>query len=308
MKDTNYAISARSSGLGDMIAQLMHVYWFCRETDRQCIVDRTHILHNAEDEASDNENCFSNLFEDCEIHPIECVGELQDYRSSWGADLKGKKKHALSKFEPPIFETYLLTGVKPRQKYLTFVGSIDILPFDSLWDFYKILQPKNQISRSLFETIPDLRDHIGVHVRHGNGELYDGDGEHRMFESYRNTIDSLIADVEHPKFFLATDSGRVHEWFQRQYGDFTTLNSELPTAEGETLHKRRARRDGAGAPKSTSELLQEALKDMLALSMCSHLICSRGSSFTRCSRAWGNLKESNGRLRFVDAPRRSKGK
>lgn len=298
-----YAISARSSGLGDMINQLMHIRWFAEQTGRTCLVDWVGSRHYLDD-GMEQFDFFTHCFRPCSIKSVSSI-DLSQTRIWPGFQTRDQEQNLENLYllvEPKVVEDFAITGNDPQIDTLRFVRSIDFLPLDKLRPFYNELSPTEQVIERVEKLEADLCDCVGVHVRHGNGELYDRQAEGILLTRYEKAIrQEMHRSPSTARFFLATDSPRVEDWFLRTFGHFARSGKYLPGYEGCALHYPNST---LGRNVSRKGIMEDALVDMIALSRCSKLICDTWSSFTRATQVWGNMTVENGKLVGVKVPRK----
>ncbi len=299
-----FAIAARSSGLGDMLNQLVHVRWFCKETSRKCLVDWVGNKYFAST-GSSHADVFQYVFESDTITSVSEVQYELDPSSSYTIIKKAVDSDMLpvvrELLEPSILENYAVAGIDPSQENIRVVKPVKFLPIDAVRSIYKEIRPRKYIVDQVDELLAEGNDYIGIHIRHGNGELYDHSSELELLESYKAGIEKVVACAEfEPKYFLATDSELVERWFSEEFGHFYKSSKYMPES-GRTLHHADSTR---GTGISRDQVLVETVVDMLALSRCRTLICDSWSSFTLASQAWGDFSVANGNLHTISVPRK----
>lgn len=286
-------ISARSSGLGDMLNQLVHCIWFASKSDRRCVVDWIGASYYADNE---NQDVWELVF-----HSPKCVsiGSLDVYSKS---ELSIIKLPEL--LEPSYVETFAVAKIDSTRDVIFCAKPIDFLPLEVLTDIYRDINIKPLIKKTVddfFEKLP-INHIVGVHIRHGNGELYDEEGELELLRRYEARIENVLKVEPETVFFLATDSLFVESWFENRFGAFLTMPKYLPPSGIGALHHPHTTKN---TNTSRTEVLIATLQDMYALSLCDKLICDTWSSFTKASRAWGGFNSNEGTLIPITVPRKS---
>lgn len=285
------AIACRTSGVGDMLTQLAHVMWYAEATGRQCLVDWINVPFYV-DPGADDIDLFDTFF------------TAENAESVAGHEPSAVRSGGMSAevFELPVIEEFVLTGKDPGGRVVRFQLPMAILPPEIINRYFARIRLKDAITRSLAHTDEVLRSCIGVHVRHGNGELYDDEDEAVLFERYDKAIRQALERNRDAPVFLATDSVKVEQWFSQTFGAFLSNAKHLATTAGLPLHHPQST---AGNPAiQRAEIFADALRDMYALSQCRYLVCEAFGSFTRPPRAWGGFNDHPDRLLEVKTPRK----
>ncbi|WP_425102234.1 hypothetical protein [Tropicibacter sp. S64] len=125
---------------------------------------------------------------------------------------------------------------------------------------------------------------IGVHVRYTDRKI--------AVEPLEAALDAALKTRPGAQIFLATDNVEIQRRFAARYGNIHFTDKYLPE-DGARLH----------LPQAQIEKQREAenaLIDILLLSQCDHLVCSRYSTFAETAILYGDL-----RTRMTDVDRRN---
>ncbi len=299
-ENQKFVVSARASGLGDMLNQLMHCMWYAHNSGRQILVDWVDSRFYTDHIDLKGFDLFDRFFECAEV-----VSVSSKFAQSLGggANLQASSLSAaeLEDVEPPFVELFAILGCDFSLETVRLTRPVDFLSLDVLVPFYNKLRVNEEVTAPIEAILRQLSVAIGVHIRHGNGELYDNQAELLLLERYKDAITKCREQNPDAPLFLATDSKLVERWFYAEFGDHLKLPKYLPDVKGQALHH----------PVSTSkaavsrlEVFESALRDMVALSKCKVLICDTWSSYTRASQAWGGASRANGRLVSITVPRK----
>ncbi|MEO4040771.1 nodulation protein NodZ [Hoeflea sp. CAU 1731] len=296
-----FVVSARTSGLGDMMNQLTHAMWYARNSGRRVLVDWLGSRYYTERSATERFDIFERFFE-CD----DISSSPSDLALGQGAAVEPSPTELSAaeteEVEAPFIELFSILGRDIPLEIVRLTRPVDFLPLDVLAPFYNKLRVRDRVTAPVQATLSQLSTAIGVHIRHGNGELYNEEDELVLFERYREAIVRCKELNPNSSLFLATDSKLVEDWFEGEFGNHLKLPKYLPEEKGHALHH----------PDSTSkatvsrlDVFEGALRDMVALGQCKILVCDTWSSYTRASQAWGGANKKNGRLFPIKVPRKS---
>lgn len=294
-------VSARSSGLGDMLNQLVHVMWYAENVGRYCIVDWIDAQYYSDGGGVDlfssylhSENIFSiaDIDRECGGGGVSSVG---DGKLDLPVDV-------VEVVEPSVIEMFATTSIDVEAADVVVRRPVNFFPPARLSDLYNKITIREEIKSYVKSIVLEEEFHIGVHVRHGNGELYSKEEECDLFARYANKLDELVSNFPHAKLFLATDSAVVENWVGLRYGEYVSLKKYLPSDYKAALHHPASTKSEEGV--SRVSVFLDALKDMYALSLCDHIVCDSWSSFTRAPLAWGGFYQDLQRIHRIKSPRK----
>ena len=297
-----HIVSKRDSGLGDMLSNLTHCLWLADNINAKVYVDwRATLYHDAKNAKI---NFFPEFFHLDVDYPIESVDEIHSDAIvlPYGSGLL-KKKNARNLVEPQIFETFGLTGKCPKFDVFVSTRSIDFLPQSLAFEYLRSIRIADEIKRECDQYLSNIRAQqskiYGVHIRHGNGELYEvgGDNEKLLFERYLAAINEIKVKDPSAAFFLFTDSQAVVRWFEEKVGTpYKNMDVRYPKTIGEPMHF------NTYANLFGYDILKWAVQDMYYMSKLDGLIYDSWSSYTRWPRA--NASQLlNENLYVVNPPR-----
>lgn len=296
------AIARRNSGIGDMLSQLVHVLWYSEATRRKCYVDWIDIP-NYFDFQTPEMDLFSMFFTS---EKIASVATLRQPMGNWSRkstanQLSGSQLFA-SALEPSVIEEFACTGHDAGETVAEFRRPLDFLP-TGIWSrLIREIRLKDAIKDTIDHPPEALANCIGIHIRHGNGELFDNDGELELFTAYETMIEHVLATTSTKALFLSTDSKAAEDWLGSRLGSFKSNSKFLPDDIGLPIHHPDSTNGYEHA--SRSGIFRDALRDLYALSQCRYLICDRHGSFTRAAQTWGNFLTEPGRLFQIKSPRK----
>lgn len=197
--------------------------------------------------------------------------------------------------------------------FFCFQTNFDVVVSSAVMDFlpnsilYKLLFKLNfscsirSEVELLLANIPVPRSElIGVHFRHGNGELYEigSEREKILFDSYFYVLDGVIDSGK--KIFLVTDSQIVVNRFSERYKDvYTNPNVIYPSSLGKPMHHY-----GAHLDLNPEKTLETAVQDMYILSLLGGLVCDTWSSFSRYAKAVYSLQDKLDLIVAIKPPRK----
>lgn len=301
-EENRLAVACRNSGIGDMLCQLIHVMWYAEATGRRCYVDWIDPPSYSDPQTS-GIDLFSTFFK------CERIFSASTLHQNNGAHLQRGVTNVLSvdhrssnALEPSIIEEFVCTGHDPGGSVVEFRRPLDFLPPAISSRLLQRVRLQDAITDTIDHPVETLSDCIGIHIRHGNGELFDNDGELELFAVYEKMIEHVLATTDAAELFLSTDSKAVENWFASRFGNFRSNSKFLPDDIALPIHH-----PGStyGNPHVTRlNIFRDALRDMYALSKCRYLICDRSGSFTRAAKAWGNYLTEPDRLFEIQSPRK----
>jgi len=129
-------------------------------------------------------------------------------------------------------------------------------------NFLKSLKPQSAIAAEV-AALGDLSSAVGVHIRSKENTVSVQSSPQAAF------VTAMTAFPSTTKFFLATDSEAVRTALEADFpGRIVTVAKDLT--------------------RNSKKGLQDALKDFLALSHCSQVLGSKGSSFSEMAALYGD--------------------
>ncbi|MBU3626739.1 hypothetical protein ICN48_10900 [Polynucleobacter sp. JS-Safj-400b-B2] len=276
-----HIVSKRDSGLGDMLSHLSHSIWLAKSIGATVYPDWRNTRYH------DPESLGLNYFLD--FFYLEDVPYTQTLLDVPKDITILPYREALSiggscppYFEPPIFETYGLTGTVPAFDIFVSSKVLDFLSQPVQFQYMRNIKITETIKKQCNEVLQDMRrfdgNIFGVHIRHGNGELYavGSKEETLLFNRYEKILNQLLQQNKNLKFFLFTDSQIVINWFEKKFGSvFKNPNARFPKSIGEPMHFN-VYKELAG-----HNILQWSVQDLYLMSQLDGLICESWSAFPR---------------------------
>lgn len=294
-------VSKRIAGLGACLISLFSAWYFARRTNRCLLIDWRNSMYLADA----SENLFDLLFENrSSIADVPIVTghqvstfpfEAPFYPAGWNQQnihviperymrndildaaypeiqssraLQYDLAHRGDDVEAPtvVFHHGLRDG--PTDKDRSFSR---FPPRDVVEEFVEHLIETAAVSNLVEDFAAEhfgQRRVVGLHVRHGNGELSTIDG--RLGNEPEDLLDHCEAALDQLKqvnslpfsLFLCTDSIDVQEYFRERLSNVITFPKSLPARGEGAMH--------TGKPKA--DLAVIALAEMLLLSRCDALI------------------------------------
>lgn len=296
------AIAHRNSGIGDMLTQLVHVLWYSQATGRSCYADWID-LPNYSDPQTPGMDLFSKFFASEKIASVAISKQPMRGWSTKNTNDKHSVGHLFTTaLEPSVIEEFVCTGHDPGERVAEFRRPLDFLPADLWSSLMQEIRPQDAIKDKIDHSPDALAGCIGIHIRHGNGELFDSDGERELFTAYENMIERVLATTSATELFLSTDSKVAEDWLGSRFGIFKSNSKFLPDDIAVPIHHPDST-DGHQHVRRT-DIFRDALRDLYSLSQCRYLICDRHGSFTRAAKAWGNFLCEPARLFQIESGRK----
>jgi hypothetical protein len=158
------------------------------------------------------------------------------------------------------------------------------IPEESRWPIMKSMKPSKLVIDSLKTINLDQIKKIGIHYRHGNGELKDIRKVDLIIE-YFNICDKILSKEPLAMLFVCTDNKEILDKFQCKYiGRVISIDKWYPPANiGGRMH-------GHPDCPSPSENAINAMKDIYMLSKCNYLIYPK-TYFSLVAEYWGNFNK-----------------
>ena len=259
----NFLIIQPVHGLSNRLRAIASAYSICKALNRNLIINWKPDCH-----------C------DCKIEDI--IVNIDDFCVAVIDSIDTNKLMKLG----ATFQNYEDNPIIDHSKNKLYIVSQTILANKysnkHLISFLKSLVFNNKIN-NLIDSIPNINEHIGMHIRMGGGKEYqtiDADKESNWFKSktetemlykYRKTshIDNFINQINNilhknpeQKFYIATDMNENYEKLIQIYGDDTI----------KFLHRDLFDR--------SKEQIDYAIADIILLSKCKQFYGSTWSSFS----------------------------
>jgi hypothetical protein len=261
-----YLVVKSLDGLGSIMMQLLLCIKFAKITNRKLIIHWTHDLYSKE-----NNEIFEKLFLEPKSENIHLLenDKLSFYPKCWNDTnikwswLKLKRE---TKFKP---EDTSFDFLKDIDEDVIIIGKkiigLNIDKKDILLNFKPVPEIQDKI-----DTFYDLnlKNLVGVHFRHGNGEL----DNLRHIDKFDEYFDEIGDEKE---IFLCTDSTYVLDKFKEKYS-VISYPKWYPEINKGAMHK------CTKCPDKFKNV-ENALIDMYLLSKCHKIICSNGSWFSEIS-------------------------
>jgi hypothetical protein len=295
-------ISRRDSGLGDMLSNLTHCIWLAENISAFLHVDWRYTQYH--DSKNKNLNFFPEFFElkaDFNVQDIEKL-KMGNVILPYGLKQLSHRNDRTA-VEPQVFETFGITGKVPRFDTLITTRSLDFLPLSMQFEFLKLIDIQQNIKKECELYLSNIRKPdrkiYGVHIRHGNGELYvpGGEAEQKLFDLYNKSINDIREKEGVVDFFLFTDSYSAIDWFEANIGEcFRNMNVRYPKKIGLPMHENR------DTTIFGYDILKWSVQDFYYMSQLDGLICDSWSNFTRWSRAHGKVITSEN-TKIINPPR-----
>jgi len=298
---TKYILVKSVDGLGSNIATLVDAMYLADMTGRKIIVDWRDRMYGM-----NGENYFNRLFKNRWTADLpEIFNEsMSFYPRIWtkkfNDTFKNVYREAPRTEKPSLVRFSLRMLQDKREDVIVMTNKLfipdDILSLKMKRDYVRRFEPVNELKLRIDNFHPNVPIHpevysavektrlIGVHYRHGNGEL-----KNRritdLYESYDEILKKLIKEDENSLIFLCTDSKEVEEYFEARYNCIKNNKLLLEKGEG-CLH-------GNTKTGDLTAVGKDALLDMYMLSKCDYLVYPNGSWFSRMSYFLGDFDTSN---------------
>jgi hypothetical protein len=282
-----YVIVKSVDGLGSNIATLLAAKKLAEITNRTLYVDWRDTMY------SDGiVNYYSELFndnnQDIQLSHFDNMTFFPEMWSTIGhktmiEDItKNYDKNLLNKLFNPSYHQLVTTDAD----VIIICNRIyhKNIPEESRWTIMKSMKPSQPIVDSLNTINLDQIVKIGIHYRHGNGELK-GIRNVDLITEYFYVCDKILTKEPLAFLFVCTDNKDILHKFQHKYkGRVLSIDKWYPQANiGGRMH---------GHPDCPSpiENAKNAMKDIYMLSKCNYLIYPK-TYFSLIAEYWGNFNK-----------------
>lgn len=290
-----YFITSRNCGLGDTLCNVHACFYFAKKYNGSVVIDWRRLPYN--NFSKNKINLFHSIFnlpnqidgikfysfeEISECHDLEFSGENYPWIGPGLSQEDAERTILNNKFLNIDSRTAEGCVNHTELQGVTYLLS----EYTNFWNKFEIKeQVKNKI-QNFKEKYFDSNNVIGIHIRHGNGELRGG--YDKPWYSYESTKQKIleILNREYPEnidskfFFICSDNQKSNDEFINTFpNSFSTQKRYIEDGSG-SLHAHNT---------NAIECIQSAFIDMELLSHCKLGIFTEHSVFN----VWPALKMNN---------------